>query len=161
MFLSKADFTDLLIEEVKGLADYLITVDYSNALDDASRDTGWSFPVSTDFKTLWMKNRAKRYLYFYLLTESAHKFKIKQISLQHRFDHYYGIIYGQNGKGGMDAEWLAIKEEYPEEFLPTGVDLSHMFGTKIDAGFQYEPQTGIDTTYTDDNEVIFKPTEDD
>ena len=163
MSQSKADLTVLLEEEVKGLTSYLDSDDYSNALDDASRETGWDFPVSEGFRALWMKVRAKRYLFFYLLTESAHKFKIKQISLNHRFEHYYDIIYGKKGDGvtGLDADWEKAKEEYPAEFIPVGTDPSELFGTKVDAGFQYQPQTGIDTTYTDDNKVCFSPSEED
>jgi len=160
--LTKDQVIDLLKEEVKGLTSYLVDIDYSNAVDNVSRETGWSSPFSGNFQELWIKNRAKRHLFFYLLSESAHKFKIKQINLQHRFEHYYDLIYG---KGGLDAEWEKAKEDHPEEFLddflPDGVGVENYFGTKVDAGFQYEPQTGKDTTYTTDNEVCFSPSEDD
>ncbi|RLI01786.1 hypothetical protein DRO30_03600, partial [Candidatus Bathyarchaeota archaeon] len=82
--MTKSELITLLEEEIKGLSSYLISSDYSNACDDASKETGWSFPVSGDFKIFWIKQRAKRHLFFYLLTESAHKFKFEQINLQHR-----------------------------------------------------------------------------
>jgi hypothetical protein len=125
----------LLEKEVKGLTSYLDSDDYSNACDDASRETGFSYPVADGFQTLWMKSRAKRHIFFYLLTESAHKFKYEQINLQHRFEHYRDIIKY------MDAEYEKALEE----------------NTKIDAGFAYEPQIGRDRTYDDDNVTILSP----
>ena len=146
--MTKQEFVILLEKEVKGLSTVLDIEDYENAADDAARETGWSFPVTNDEIIYWMKTRAKRHLFFYLLTESAHKFKVKQYSLNQRFDHYRDII------DYMDKKW--------ETFLSSGVildDATGAFGTKIDAGFQYEPQTGRDTTYETDNEVIFQPNE--
>lgn len=151
MSLSKAELTVLLESEVKSLTSYLDSPDYSNACDDASRDTGWSFPTSSDFQDLWIKERAKRFLFFYLLSESAHKFKIKQINLQHRFEHYRSMIKD------MDKDWFYAKSEHPEEFIG-GLNKAHLFGTKINAGFSSD-LVGNDTTYTDDNIVEFTPKE--
>ena len=82
MSLTKNQMMTLLEKEVKGLTSYLDSDDYSNACDDASRETGFTFPVADGFQTLWMKSRAKRHIFFYLLTESAHKFKYEQIADQ-------------------------------------------------------------------------------
>jgi hypothetical protein len=143
----------LLEKEVKGLSSYLDGDDFSNACDDASRETGFTFPVADGFQTLWMKTRAKRHLFFYLLTESAHKFKYEQINLQHRFDHYRVIIKD------MDQLYKEAIEEFAFEFA--GVTAVNMLGTKIDAGFAYEPQTGRDQTYDDDNITVLSPKETD
>uniref|UniRef100_A0A6M3IET2 Uncharacterized protein n=1 Tax=viral metagenome TaxID=1070528 RepID=A0A6M3IET2_9ZZZZ len=124
--------------------------DFENACDDASRETSWSFPVSTDFKIFWMKERAKRALFFYLASQSAHKFKIKQISLNQRFDHYLKII------GYMDGQFKEIVEARPDEF--GDVDVYKMFCTKVDSGFAYDG-LGRDRTYDADQEVIFNPTD--
>ena len=102
---------------------------------------------------MWIKLRAKRALFYYLLTESAHKFKIKQINLQHRFEHYAVILQD------MDKAWYFAKTEHPEEFL-NGLNPAHLFGTKIDAGFSTD-LVGNDTTYTDANVVDFAPKEND
>ena len=153
MSLSKDRFVSLLEREVKGLTSYLDSQDYKNAADDAARETGFSFPVAEGFATLWMKDRAKRHLFFYLLTESAHKFKYEQINLQHRFDHYRNIIEY------MDKKYSEALEEYAYEFA--GATAINMLGTKIDAGFAYESQTGRDLTYQDDNLTILSPTEND
>lgn len=149
--MTKDEMASLLLQEVKGLTSVLSDPDdFDNACDDASREIGWSFPVSGDFKIYWMKYRAKRHLYFYLVSESAHKFKVKQFSLNQRFDHYRSLIEM------MDAEFAAIQEERPDEFA--GVEEYGLFGTKIDAGFAYD-QTGKDITYDADQDVIFQPDE--
>ena len=55
-----------LQQEVKGLTSYLEEEDYDNAIDDALRDTGWSLPTTVNFNIIWIKDRAKRHLFFYL-----------------------------------------------------------------------------------------------
>jgi len=153
MSLSKQAMVTLIEQEVKGLTSYLDSTDYNNACDDASRETGFAFPVADGFSTLWVKSRAKRHIFFYLLTESAHKFKYEQINLQHRFDHYRDIIQY------MDEQWAIAQEENAIELA--GVSAVNALGTKIDAGFSYEPQTGRETTYNEDNVTILSPTEND
>lgn len=147
--MTQAEMEEKLEEEVKGLSTYLEGDDYTNACNDASRETGWSFPVTTNFKIQWMKDRAKRHLFFYLFSESAHKFKYEQINLQHRFEHYKIIIEK------MDTDFKEALDANPQEFA--GAEDYEMFGTKADAGFQYDPVTGKDTTYDDDNKIVFTP----
>jgi len=147
--MTKSEMEEKIEEEVKGLSTYIGGDDYSNACDDASRETGWTFPVATDFKIMWMKNRAKRHLFFYLFTESASKFKYEQINLQHRFDHYDKIIKK------MDLDFAEAQESFPNEFA--NAEAYEMFGTKVDAGFNYDPITGKDISYHDDVKVVFTP----
>jgi len=135
--------------EVKSLTSYLEDDDYGNAVDDSARETGWALPLTDAFKEYWYKNRSKRHLFFYLLSESAHKFKVKQINLQHRFDHYNILVKE------MDEKFVEVQENYPELF--TSADYESLFGNKIDAGFAYEPQTGRDITYETDQKVIISP----
>jgi hypothetical protein len=149
--MDKNSLVTLLEKEVKGLSSALEVEDYRNAIDDAVRETGYGLPVTNTTKLLWLKNRSKRHLFFYLLTESAHKFKVKTYSLNQRFDHYRSTVEY------MDKKW--------EEYLASGdaflvEDSIGVFGTKIDAGFQYETQTGRDTTYDTNNEVIHAPRDD-
>jgi len=153
MSATKQQIMTMLEQEVKGLTSYLDSDDYSNACDDASRETSFSFPVSDGFQVYWVKTRAKRHLFFYLMTESAHKFKYEQINLQHRFDHYRNII------DYMDKQFKEVQEEFAFEFA--GVEAINLLGTKIDAGFSYAPQTGRNTTYHEDNITILTPTEND
>ena len=153
MSLTKVQMVTLLEKEVKGLTSYLDSDDFNNACDDASRETGFTYPVADGFQTYWMKTRAKRHLFFYLLTESAHKFKYEQINLQHRFEHYRDIIKY------MDEQYEKAVEEFAFEFA--GVSAVNALGTKIDAGFAYESQTGRDRTYDRDNVTILSPKETD
>jgi len=142
--MTRDELLDLLPIEVKGLSRYLADEDYENAINDASNESGWSFPIAggdpkqTSIMEYWIKNRAKRHLFFYLMSESAHKFKYDVISLNQRFDHYALILKT------MDAQWADFTAENPELFL-TG-DPASWFCTKIDAGFAYD-EAGNDITY--------------
>ena len=152
--MTQDELRELLKEEVKGLISYLTDpTDYDNAIDDAERETGWAMPVTTDFKILWIKNRAKRHLFFYLMSESAHKFKFEQINLQHRFSHYATLIKN------MDEEFEKAKLENIHEFA--GVDAFKIFGTQVEPGFAYEQETGRDITFDEDQKVLFGPNEND
>ena len=150
--MTRSEMEILLQQEVKGLSSYLDPVDYKNACGDASRETGWSFPTSTDFRSYWMKQRAKRHLFFYMVTESAHKFKYQQVNLQHRFEHYWKLIQM------MDGAFLLAMDANPDEFA--GVSAFKIFGTKVDAGFAYD-EVGRDISYDPDQLVLFSPTESD
>jgi hypothetical protein len=137
------DLVDLLPTEVKGLSRYLTTPDYENAVNDAARETGWTFPITgtdtkkTSIKEYWIKNRAKRHLFFYLMSESAHKFKYDVIALNQRFEHYQVLIKA------MDEQWAEFLREYPELFIDNPAS---WFCTKVDAGFTYD-EVGNDLTY--------------
>jgi hypothetical protein len=145
-------FIELVAAELKGLSRYFVDDDYLNAANDASRETGWGFPLSADFRIQWAKQRTKRHLFFMLLSESAHKFKYEQINLQHRFEHYNILI------ANMDKAFKEVMEERPEEFLDVmGIsDSVGLMGTKVDAGFSYT-EAGEDSTYDVENVVNFSP----
>ena len=142
--MTRDDLLELLPIEVKGLSRYLAEDDYENAINDASNETGWLFPITgsdvkqTSFMEYWIKSRAKRHLFFYLMSESAHKFKYDVISLNQRFDHYALILKK------MDEDWAKFVEENPELFISG--DPASWFCTKIDAGFAYD-EFGNDVTY--------------
>lgn len=150
MSLTKQELILKLQAEVKGLHSYLIKEDFENAADDAINEFEASWPVSGQLIEYWVKKRAKRHLFYYLLTESAHKFKFEQINLQHRFDHYSKLIEME------DKNFENFMEERPDLFA--GVDSFKMFGTKIDAGFAYT-EYGTDITYDDEQMVEFDPKE--
>lgn len=149
---TKAELTTLLTQEVKGLSSNFDDDDYSNALDDAEREIGWAFPVAAGFRTFWMKNRAKRHLYFYLVTEATEEFQVRKLYLHQKFDHLKAMIVY------MDDKFEAIQESRPEEFA--AVSSVNAFGTQIDAGFRYD-DFGQDLTYDDESIVLFNPGEDD
>lgn len=141
----------LVQKDVKGLDTYLDQDDYSRAVAAAVRETGYAATATNGTKINWLVERSKRFLFFMLLSESAHKFKVKQYSLHHRFEHYRDIIKY------MDGQW----QEYLVD-MPVDPDSPvHIGGMKIDAGFQYDEDTGRDTTYSDANVVQFSPTEND
>ena len=108
-------------------------------------------PQTTDFKITWLKQRSKRHLFFYLCSESASKFRYKNIYLQHRFDHYMKLV------DQMDKDFAQAIKDDPYEFA--GVSAFEIAGTKIDSGFAYQGQTGKDYTYDEDNEVLIHPNE--
>jgi hypothetical protein len=56
----------------------------------------------------------------------------------------------------MDKRFDAFLESQEILLTEEGVGA---FGTKIDAGFRYEPETGRDLTYEEDNVVIHHPNE--
>jgi len=147
--MTRDEMITKLQAEVKGLTSSLADADYGNAIDSAERDTGWSLPQTSDFKIKWLMNRSKRHLFFFLMTESAAKFRFKNIHLQNRFDHYIRIIEV------MDKNFVKAQEEYAYEFA--GVSSYELAGTKIDAGFASNHQTGEDMTYSDYNQVIITP----
>ena len=151
--MTEAEFIALLKGEVKGLTAYLADADYINAIGDVVRETGWVVTTEDTFQIFWFKQRAKRHLFFYLQSESAHKFKYKQINLQNRFSHYDKLVVK------MDKDWAAIQEARPEKFA--NVSALKLFGTKIDAGFRYVPQTGEDDSYSQDSLIKFGPKESD
>jgi hypothetical protein len=139
-----AEFKQNLQVDVKGLQTVLDTEDYTKAVEQAQRDCGWDLPQTTDFRVTWLLRRAKRHLFNMLWTESAHKFKYKQINLQQRFEHYGSLVRFE------DREFNKAIEENPAEFA--GVSVFKMFGTKIDAGFAYD-HYGNDETYDPDQIV--------
>ena len=151
MTITEQQLKALLQEEIKGLHTKVGPNDIGNAIDDATRQTGWTLPISGGFKEFWFKDRAKRNLFFYLMSEAAHKFKFEGINLQNRFQHYKSLIEW------MDAEYLKAYEANIHEFA--GVEAYQLFGTKVDAGFQYDIK-GADTTYSSDNQVIVGSSED-
>lgn len=147
--MTKAELTTVIQEELKGLSSEFVTDDYTNAINAAERDTGWASPYASDFKETWMLQRTKRHLFSYLQTETAGDFKYKQINLQMPFEHYSKLVKE------MDEAFEKVMEEEPHEFA--GVSAYELFGTKVDAGFATEPQTGRDKTYNEDQRIIITP----
>jgi hypothetical protein len=129
----------------------LITADgYALVCDQVTLELGWSYPVTSPTKVLWMIKRGTRYAIELLRLAAASKFKFKQVNLQHRFDHYQKLIED------MDKEFETAMAA--DIGLFAGVDSFKMFGTKIDAGFAYT-SAGEDITYDWDQYVRFEPSE--
>jgi hypothetical protein len=80
------------------------------------------------------------------MSESAHKFKVKQLALNQRFDHYKDLIVQ------MDKDFLAVIDARPEMFsdlINSGVDTYKLFGQVAGPGFEYD-EVGNDITDYDD-----------
>jgi len=150
--MTQSELITLIQREVKGLTAKLETTDYTDAVDQSERDCGWVLPQTTDFKITWLKRRAIRHLYQFLLSESANKFKVKDKFLNQKFEHYLKLVESE------DKAFEKAQEDNTEEFAD--VSSFNLFGTKVDAGFAYQGGTGKDMTYDDDNEVISSPNED-
>ena len=144
----KEELINVVRREIKGLSTQFEEDDYVRAYQAACRDTSFSAPTTSDFQIKWLIERMKRALFFSLQSESAHKFKAKQYSLQHRFEHYKDLVKT------MDTDFYRALSSYPHEFA--NVNATHLFGTKADAGFAYD-YAGRDRTYDDDNLVVIGP----
>lgn len=149
--MTQRELEMLVQNDVKGLDTYLDQDDYTRAVDAAVRETGYATTSTNATKIHWLVERSKYALFGMLLSESAHKFKVKQYSLHHRFEHYLAL------RKYMDEQYTAYLADMPvDPDSPV-----HIGGMKIDAGFSYDGDTGIDTTYSDENLVMFTPGEND
>ncbi|MFZ3044700.1 MAG: hypothetical protein WA151_02200 [Desulfatirhabdiaceae bacterium] len=135
--MEKEELIVLLTDDVS-IGGYLLYDDILEACDDAAADTGWVFPVDDTFCVRWTKQRARRHCYFKLWSQSASKFKVEQVNLNQRFDHYGKLI------DQLDLEFTKVVEDNPEKFA--GVETYKMFGTVAGPGFKYD-ELGRDITY--------------
>jgi hypothetical protein len=115
---------------------------FNQALEEATAELGWTLPISdsSTFKCQWFIKRATRWALNILKIESAHKFRHKNESLQHRFAHYTELLKE------MDEEFERAMMDNPSEFA--GVDAYNMFGLRIAPGFKYDAY-GTDITFDD------------
>ena len=155
--MTKSEFITRLKEEVKSLTEYLsYPIDYENALADAEVETNWTIPsagITDTFQIFWLRQRARRHLFFMLLSDSAPKIKYGKASLQNLFTHYKALVEM------MDRAFTTAVKENSQKFA--GVDAHKLFGLVASTGFAYEPLTGRDITYDSDQKVNFSPTEND
>ncbi len=105
------------------------------AAQQALDELGYSYPITKSVKQIWAIERGKRHALDILRIESAHRFKYKQLSLNHRFNHYNDLIQ--------------IMDKQFEEALAYLPELSGIEGGKytfyIDNGFVYD-RYGKDVT---------------
>lgn len=144
------EFTDELTTKMKGVSTLLSDDEYTSAINDMLRETGWTFPITSSFQLYWAFQRSKRHCLDMLLTSQAPKFQVDKIRLDQRFDHYLKMIQS------IDAAFKEAKEESPEEF--TNAEVYMVFGSYISAGFSSD-SFGNDTTYQETNKVLITPTE--
>lgn len=116
--------------------DLLETNERTEALKNALDELGWSLPLNNPKKEYWVKERSKRHCFDVLRSESARKFRYKQINLSHKFEHYDKMIES------MDQAFLKALDEDP---VLVNIDSDTLF-TYIGPGFYYN-STGQDITY--------------
>lgn len=104
------------------------------AADQALNELGWNYPIDKKRQVFWAIQRGKRHAFDLLRTVSAHKFKYKQISLNHRFEHYDTLVKSMDN---------AFFEASKTDATLMGVDPYKMFGTYINNGIVYD-QSGND-----------------
>ena len=146
--MTESELIIIVKREIKGLTASLAEDDYSDAVNNAERDTSFTLPVTSSFQIKWLKERVKRHLFFSLWTESATSFKYKQINLQQKFEHFDKLIEK------MDSDFEQAQKENAYEFAQ--VTATQFFGHKVDAGFSYD-KLGRETTFDEDQLVIINP----
>ena len=144
------DLTDILKIQLSSLSTLITESGYELICDQVSRELGWSYPVTNPTQVLWMVKRGTRHALNILMIAAAYKFKYKTVSLNQRFEHFRDLI------ADMDKEFETAMTA--DIALFAGLDSYKMFGTKIDAGFSYDP-VGAETTYNLDQYVMFSPAE--
>lgn len=150
--MTEADGIALITREIKGLSDEFDSDDYSDAVDAAERDTGFSFPTTDSFQIKWLVERTKRALFFSVLAENTTSFKFKQIDIQGIFKNLQELIKI------MDEAFDQAQADYVDKFAQ--LDPLHFFGHKVDAGFAYDGM-GRDITYRNNQLVNINPSSDD
>ena len=91
-------------------ADSLSEDAYTDAINSALNELGWSVPIDHPLKEYWVLERSVRHSVFILTIEAARKFRYKQIHLQNRFEHYNTILKM------LDEKYEKAKKENPELF---------------------------------------------
>lgn len=121
--------SDQLVSEVTislGSSSELIGAEgYEFAVSQALNELGWSFPVDGK-KAYWAVQRTKRHCLDILRTQSAHKFRYKDLSLNHRFNHYNAMIED------LDKKFEKALDTDPD--LLDVADMFKVFGTYVENG---------------------------
>lgn len=147
--MTESELTTRVTQELKGLSTNFVAADYTYAVDAAEAETGFTLPTSVTDQIRWLVQRTKRHLLYALWIQNAAKFKIKQLSLNQKFDNLTTLIRS------MDVEYENALKDIT--FGSTASSWAY-FGSKIDAGFLNDSVTGEDLTYYDENVVTITPT---
>ena len=106
-------------------------------------ELGWPLPQTETLKCYWLVERCRRHIVYQLMVEQAHKFRVKQLHLQQRFDNYIRMIQK------MDEVFAKAMESDVSGLFYVDVDLSAFAQyalMNIPADFVYD-QLGRDLTY--------------
>ena len=146
--MTRDDFILGLKSKMKGLDAVLDQEDFENSTDDTLNETDWVFPMTSKFRLYWCSQRCRRHMFFYLLTQQARKFRVDQIHLEQRFDHYKALV------DSMDMAFANAQRENPAEF--ENVQPFMALGAYVSSGFSNDA-FGNDTTYDTENSVKIAP----
>lgn len=145
--MTQAEMLVLLKIELRDTATQFTDPELDSCIDSGERETGFSLPLTENFRIHWVKERAKRACFYMLLIDSAPKVRYEQIFLQQKYEHYKKLI------DDMDKAYTKAIEDNTIEF--SGItDIYKMFGSTISSGFSYDTITGEDTTYCPWNKVF-------
>lgn len=135
--LSSVEDVQIAVSPLIGdLANKIVTDDFEAAVSQALRELHWSLPLDGAY-AYWLLERTKRHIYWILLSTSAHKFRYKDIFLQHRFDQYLKMVKF------MDTTFKSALETDTELF---DFNLYSGLISYISSGFLYD-DLGKDHTY--------------
>lgn len=125
------DVKEQLLLKLRGLKDLFEDEELDQAITDALGELGLSDPPSTNKASYWFLRRCYRNCIEMMMTESAHKFKYKQINLQNRFEHYIRILKRE------DEAWKEVEADVLLEV--SGLGNSSGFGSYLGSGLHYSP----------------------
>lgn len=108
--MDTVDLTLLLQIKLRGVAASFELHVLDAAVKLATLECGWELPAATSFRAHWLLERAYRHCIAMMCSDTASKFKFKQINLQHRFDHWFKMLQE------LDKQFAAIQAARPEEF---------------------------------------------
>lgn len=119
--------------------------EYEFAASQALNELGWSLPISDLKKVYWIIERGKRHSLDVLRTQSANKFKYKDLSLNHRFNHYDALIKD------LDNKFEKAMDTDPD--LLDVSDTFSIFGTYVENGIVYDQYGNDISKILNENEI--------
>jgi hypothetical protein len=138
--MEKSELITLVLGDAS-LGDYLTSGEVDECCDEMIGDTGWAFPLSGSFQEYWGKLRTKRHGYFRLWAGSVRKFKVEQIHLGERFQHY-----------GKMIEFMDLRFDKMMEEDLSMIDTYERFGTIARPGIEYDIAGNDITEYKDSSD---------
>jgi hypothetical protein len=138
--------TSMTKGQLRGLITLLDDDAIQLAIVAAQQETGWTLPITGDFKCYWFVERSVRHALIFLLNANANKFKYKQINLNNRFAQYRDRI------ADMDLAWA--NADFPAD---TEAERIRRFGVVATTGFATDA-AGQDRTFDPLNHVVISPT---
>lgn len=107
-----------LVERVQlslGLSANLVTPEgLEFAASQGIDELHYKFPISDPTKKIWAVKRGKRHVLDILRVQSAHRFRYKQLALNHRFNHYHALLQEMDEEFAEMMDDLVVNSFYIE-----------------------------------------------